>query len=119
MPESQVIFNFRSALGASRVSRAAWRELKGEHTRGSVRVPHISHYFLHDADRNGRYSVVPWNALLPLMIISVTLPLICGNTVVARPSDICPHTFLVADALHDVGKQTRPRLVTKLILILG
>ena len=116
MPESQVIFNFRSALGASRVSRAAWRELKGEHTRGSVRVPHISHYFLHDADRNGRYSVVPWNALLPLMIISVTLPLICGNTVVVRPSENCPHTSsLVADALHDVGKIMQTRLVTRLI----
>jgi acyl-CoA reductase-like NAD-dependent aldehyde dehydrogenase len=54
------------------------------------------------------------------MILSVALPLICGNTVVVRPSEICPHaSSLVADALHDVGKLTRTRLVSRLILIPG
>jgi hypothetical protein len=77
-------------------------------TRGSVRVPQLLalyFHFLYDAERNRRYSVVPWNAPLPLMLLSVALPLICGNTVVVRPSEICPHaSSLVLDALHDVRK---------------
>jgi acyl-CoA reductase-like NAD-dependent aldehyde dehydrogenase len=39
--------------------------------------------------------------------MSVVLPLICGNTVVVRPSEVCPYaSSLVADALQDVRKLT-------------
>ena len=51
-----------------------------------------------------RYSVVPWNAPLVLMLANVTIPLICGNTVVVRPSEYCPYTsYLVVDALQHVS----------------
>ena len=76
-------------------------------TRRSVRVSQLLVDFLYGANQNRRYSTVPWNAPLPLMILSVALPLICGNTVVVRPSEICPHaSSLVVDALHDVRKFT-------------
>jgi delta 1-pyrroline-5-carboxylate dehydrogenase len=52
---------------------------------------------------DGRYSVVPWNAPIPLIVIAVAIPLICGNTVLVRPSEYCPYTSsLVVEALHGV-----------------
>jgi len=50
------------------------------------------------------YSVVPWNSPLVLMLINVAIPVICGNTVVVRPSEYCPYSsYLMVDALHDAG----------------
>ena len=122
MPESQVIFNLRSAPGTLEGFTCLVNELKGETLPSIIpggqvfvqrralgvvcvfpKCPLLYLHCFHDADRKGRYSVVPWNAPLPLMVLSVALPLICGNTVVVRPSEICPHTSsLVVDALHDV-----------------
>jgi acyl-CoA reductase-like NAD-dependent aldehyde dehydrogenase len=53
--------------------------------------------------RDCRYSAVPWNAPVPLMMYAVATPIVCGNTVVIRPSEFCPYTsYLVVEALHDV-----------------
>lgn len=61
---------------------------------------------------NGRYSVVPWNAPVPLMVSSVAIPLVCGNTVVVRPSEFCPYSSsLVVDALHEVRDESTWNLV--------
>jgi acyl-CoA reductase-like NAD-dependent aldehyde dehydrogenase len=126
MPESQVIFNLRSVPNALSGVTCLVNELKGEtlpslipggqvfvqqRALGVVCVfPSCSLLYFHllyDANQNRSYAVVPWNAPLPLMIVSVALPLICGNTVVVRPSEICPHaSSLVIDALHDVRKFT-------------
>jgi len=101
MPESQIIFNLRSTPHALSGFTCLVNELKGE-TLPSV-IPG-GQVFVQRRALGVVYSVVPWNAPLPLMIVSVALPLICGNTVVVRPSEICPHTSsLVADALHDAG----------------
>ena len=126
MPESHVILNLRGAPNLLSNIACLVNELKGE-TLPSV-VPggqvfvqrralgvvcvflsslSLFFYWSQEADRNRRYSVVPWNAPLQLMVMSVALPLICGNTVVVRPSEICPHaSSLVIDALHDVRKLT-------------
>ncbi|KAH9060183.1 aldehyde dehydrogenase [Lactarius vividus] len=123
MPESQVLFNLRSAPPSLADFACLVNELRGEtlpsiipggqvfiqrRALGVVCVlPSCSSlllHCLHGADQNCRYSVVPWNAPLPLLVISVALPLICGNTVVVRPSEVCPHTSsFVVDALHDAG----------------
>jgi len=101
MPESHVIFNLRSAPGSLSNIACLVNELKGE-TLPSV-IPG-GQVFVQRRALGVVYSVVPWNAPLPLMIVSVALPLICGNTVVVRPSEICPHaSSLVVDALHDAG----------------
>ncbi len=125
MPESQVLFNHYSANVLMDYACLA-NEIKGETLPSAIPggqvfvqrralgvvcvLPSCSllllHY-LHGADRNCRYSVVPWNGPIPLMIVSVALPLICGNTVVVRPSEVCPYTSsLIVDALHDVRKLT-------------
>ena len=49
-----------------------------------------------------RYSVVPWNGPIPLAIRGAAIPMICGSTVVLRPSEYSPRTqALVADAFHE------------------
>jgi len=60
-------------------------------------------YIAEGLSEHDSYSIVPWNAPIPLLLNSVAIPLICGNTVVVRPSEYCPHSSsLVVDALHDV-----------------
>ncbi|KAH9073435.1 aldehyde dehydrogenase [Lactarius deliciosus] len=101
MPESHVLFNLRSAPAVLADFACLVNELRGE-TLPSV-IPG-GQVFVQRRALGVVYSVVPWNAPLPLMIISVALPLICGNTVVVRPSEVCPHTSsFIVDALHDAG----------------
>ncbi|KAH9030341.1 aldehyde dehydrogenase [Lactarius pseudohatsudake] len=101
MPESHVLFNLRSAPAPLADFACLVNELKGE-TLPSI-IPG-GQVFIQRRALGVVYSVVPWNAPLPLMIISVALPLICGNTVVVRPSEVCPHSSsFIVDALHDAG----------------
>ncbi|MTH76924.1 aldehyde dehydrogenase [Paracoccus aestuariivivens] len=49
-------------------------------------------------------SIAPWNAPVILGVRSLATPLACGNTVVMKTSEICPHTHrLIVDVLHDAG----------------
>ncbi|AXV17988.1 salicylaldehyde dehydrogenase (plasmid) [Neorhizobium sp. SOG26] len=49
-------------------------------------------------------SMAPWNAPVILGVRSIAMPLACGNTIVMKTSEICPHTHrLIVDALHDAG----------------
>ncbi|KAI9454067.1 aldehyde dehydrogenase [Lactarius psammicola] len=101
MPESQVIFNIYSASSLITDFACLVNELKGE-TLPSV-IPG-GQVFIQRRALGVVYSVVPWNAPVPLLIVSAALPLICGNTVVVRPSEISPYaSSLVIDALHDAG----------------
>ena len=127
MPESQVIFNLSGASSTLASFACLVDQLKGEtfpsavpggqvfvqrRALGVMCVLYTSCsssllYFLNGTDWKRRYSVVPWNAPILLMIISVALPLICGNTAVVRPSEFCPYaSSLVVDALHDVRTLT-------------
>ncbi len=64
--------------------------------------------------------MVPWNAPILLLIRSAATPLICGNTVVLRPSECCPYaSSFLTDALHDVRKYICAQVVTRLIPSLG
>lgn len=49
-------------------------------------------------------SIAPWNAPVILGVRSLATPLACGNTVVFKSSEICPHTHrLIADVFMEAG----------------
>lgn len=49
-------------------------------------------------------AIAPWNAPVILGVRSLATPLACGNTVVFKSSEICPHTHkLIADCLLEAG----------------
>lgn len=49
-------------------------------------------------------SMVPWNAPIILAVRAVAGPLICGNTVVMKGSELCPQTHsLLVDVLNGAG----------------
>ncbi|KQP49529.1 aldehyde dehydrogenase family protein [Pseudorhodoferax sp. Leaf274] len=48
--------------------------------------------------------IAPWNAPVILGVRSIATPLACGNTVVFKGSELCPHTHqLIAQAFVDAG----------------
>ena len=48
--------------------------------------------------------VAPWNAPVILGVRAIAAPLACGNTVVLKGSEICPHVHrLIGDACRDAG----------------
>ncbi|KAA1472156.1 ALDH-like protein [Dentipellis sp. KUC8613] len=50
------------------------------------------------------YSIAPWNAPVQLTIRAIAIPLVCGNTVVLRPSEFSAHAQrVVVQAFLDAG----------------
>lgn len=50
------------------------------------------------------YSIAPWNAPIILSIRALAIPILCGNSVVLRPSEFSPATQSIGvDALHEAG----------------
>lgn len=50
------------------------------------------------------FSMAPWNAPVILGVRSIAAPLACGNTVVMKTSEMCPHTHkLIVDAMYEAG----------------
>lgn len=48
--------------------------------------------------------IAPWNAPVILGVRAIATPLACGNAVVFKGSEICPHTHaLIVEALEDAG----------------
>ncbi|QCI13502.1 aldehyde dehydrogenase [Pseudomonas putida] len=48
--------------------------------------------------------MAPWNAPVILGVRALAVPLACGNTVVLKGSELCPHTHeLIVDALFEAG----------------
>ncbi|MES2714591.1 MAG: aldehyde dehydrogenase [Pseudomonadota bacterium] len=48
--------------------------------------------------------IAPWNAPVILGVRAICVPLACGNTVVFKGSENCPHTHqLIAEAFQDAG----------------
>ena len=48
--------------------------------------------------------IAPWNAPVILGVRAIATPLACGNTVVFKGSELCPHThWLIAQAFVDAG----------------
>jgi len=48
--------------------------------------------------------MAPWNAPVILGVRAIATPLACGNTVVLKGSELCPHTHgLIIDALFEAG----------------
>ncbi len=48
--------------------------------------------------------IAPWNAPVILGVRAIATPLACGNTVVFKGSELCPHTHqLIAQAFIDAG----------------
>lgn len=49
-------------------------------------------------------SIVPWNGPIVLAARAIAYPLVCGNTVVFRASEVSPMTHrLIADAVYEAG----------------
>ncbi|KAI0292402.1 aldehyde dehydrogenase [Russula brevipes] len=101
MTRAQLLLNFIFGAGTLASVADMVGELKGE-TLPSV-LPG-GQVFVQRRAHGVVYSVVPWNGPIPLIVTAVAIPLICGNTVLVRPSEYCPYTSsLVVDALHDAG----------------
>ena len=48
-------------------------------------------------------SIAAWNAPGPLTVRAVAIPLICGNTVILKSSEVSPMTIsIIVEALHEV-----------------
>jgi len=48
--------------------------------------------------------MAPWNAPVILGVRAIATPLACGNTVVLKASELCPHThWLIADVFREAG----------------
>lgn len=48
--------------------------------------------------------MAPWNAPVILGMRAIAVPLACGNTVVLKGSELCPHTHgLIVEALNEAG----------------
>ncbi|MCB8837914.1 aldehyde dehydrogenase [Aurantimonas sp. VKM B-3413] len=48
--------------------------------------------------------MAPWNAPVILGMRAVAMPIACGNTVVLKASEMCPHTHLmIAETLREAG----------------
>jgi len=48
--------------------------------------------------------IAPWNAPVILGVRAIATPLACGNTVVLKGSELCPHTHqLIVEAMQDAG----------------
>lgn len=57
-----------------------------------------------DSSRLYSLSIAPWNAPIGLTIRAVALPIVCGNTVVLKCSEVSPRTqALVVEILEKVG----------------
>ncbi|KAI0298081.1 aldehyde dehydrogenase [Multifurca ochricompacta] len=101
MPQPQVLFNLLAGTITLESIACMVNDLKGETLPSGIPGGQV---FVQRRAQGVIYSVVPWNAPIPLLITSVVVPLVCGNTVVVRPSEFCPYTTsLVVDALHDAG----------------
>lgn len=72
--------------------------------------------------------IAPWNAPLVLGIRAIAMPLICGNTVILKASELCPGThYLIGELFADAGyppgvvnvithdAESAPRIVETLI----
>ncbi len=52
-------------------------------------------------------SMAPWNAPIILGVRAIATPLACGNTVVMKTSEVCPHTHrLILEAVQEAGFPT-------------
>ncbi|KAF8477955.1 aldehyde dehydrogenase [Russula ochroleuca] len=101
MPQAHIMFNFFAGSELLGSVATLVNDLKGEILPSVVPGGQV---FIQRRAQGVIYSVVPWNAPVPLMVSSVAIPLVCGNTVVVRPSEFCPYSSsLVVDALHEAG----------------
>ena len=57
----------------------------------------------HPVTHNVSYAISPWNVPLALTIRAVSVPIICGNTVVLKTSESSPRSqTLIAELLKEV-----------------
>ncbi|KAG7447024.1 aldehyde dehydrogenase [Guyanagaster necrorhizus] len=50
------------------------------------------------------FGIAPWNAPISLTLRAIAVPILCGNTVVLKSSELSPRSqFIVAELLHEAG----------------
>lgn len=62
-------------------------------------------FLKNDADEFLYHSlgIAPWNSPLILTLRAMAIPVICGNTVVLKSSEVSPRTqYVIAELFHEV-----------------
>ncbi|TFY71895.1 hypothetical protein EVG20_g1109 [Dentipellis fragilis] len=119
------MYNTMSAPNVVRGFAAMVNELKGETFQSVVPGGQV---FIQRRGQGVIYSMCPWNSPVTLTLRGVVVPLICGNTVVLKPSEHSPRTqSLVVDAFQEAGlpagvlnflpmsREDSPRLTAEII----
>ncbi|CAI4216050.1 unnamed protein product [Parascedosporium putredinis] len=98
--ETWIRVNIFATAGVLRRRRAWSRTSRGDRSRGSA-----GYYGFDREEALGVvYAISPWNAPINLTARAIACPLICGNTVVLRPSERSPKSqSLVIKALTEAG----------------
>ncbi|KAI0831987.1 aldehyde dehydrogenase [Trametes gibbosa] len=93
--------NFEWCVDQMRDMAAATMLLRG-HTGPSI-IPG-GQTFVQRRGIGAILSIVPWNAPIILTLRAVALPIVCGNTVVLKTSEVSPRTqAIVVEALTEAG----------------
>ncbi|KAI0312826.1 aldehyde dehydrogenase [Amylostereum chailletii] len=85
-------YNAGSAAAILRNAAGMANELKGETFPSTIPGGQV---VVQRRAQGVIYSVVPWNVPVPVTLRPVTIPIICGNTVVLRPSEYGPRAVAV------------------------
>ncbi|KAA1472194.1 aldehyde dehydrogenase [Dentipellis sp. KUC8613] len=95
------MYNTMSAPNVVRGFAGMVNELRGETFQSVVPGGQV---FIQRRGQGVIYSMCPWNSPVTLTLRGVVAPLICGNTVVLKPSEHSPRTqSLVVDAFQEAG----------------
>ncbi|TCD71815.1 hypothetical protein EIP91_003158 [Steccherinum ochraceum] len=123
--EHMLQFNTNSPAAALRDAACLVGELKGESFPSQIPGGHVV------TQRRAMgviFAVSPWNAPMLLSVRAVAVPIVCGNTVVFKCSEVTPRTqSIVAEVLFEAGlprgvlnflsmdKQDAPSLTSEII----
>ncbi|KAK0496525.1 Aldehyde/histidinol dehydrogenase [Armillaria luteobubalina] len=100
-PVDFCMFNWSSSQQFLR-DTAKLGDLLGDEKTTSDRVPGAE--VLSSEKGNGSLALHPWNAPIVLTLRSIAVPILCGNTVVLKSSELSPWSqFIVAELFQEAG----------------
>ncbi|KAL0059133.1 hypothetical protein AAF712_014154 [Marasmius tenuissimus] len=97
------MFNYATAAGFLRACASIITTQLGSRTFPSSRSPSIDVY-TEKHPLGVIFTQSPWNAPVTLTLRAITIPILCGNTVVVRPSELSPRSCsIVYELLQEAG----------------
>ncbi|KAJ8078039.1 hypothetical protein PM082_000242 [Marasmius tenuissimus] len=97
------MFNYATAAGFLRACASIITTQLGSRTFPSSRSPSIDVY-TEKHPLGVIFTQSPWNAPVALTLRAITIPILCGNTVVFRPSELSPRSCsIVYEVLKEAG----------------